>query len=109
MRRSKWASAAKGNEEKRDGEERDCVAEALVGGVGVGDGHGGEAGGDRDCDETVATSLAGGDEGLVEGDAPGGVVAEIEDEGLRSGGVEREAGWGQAGCGVGGGLGVGVG
>ena len=45
------------------------------------------AGGDGDGYEAVVALLAGGDEGAVEGDVPGGVVAEVEDEGLWCGGV----------------------
>jgi len=87
----------------------------LVACLGVGDGDGGGAGGDWDGDEAVVAlvllvlRVAGGDGDPVEGDAPGGVVAEVEDEDLRDGRVQREVVGGRAGRGVGGGLGVGVG
>ena len=39
--------------EKREGSERDDVADGLVTGLGVADVYGGGAGRDRECDETV--------------------------------------------------------
>lgn len=81
----------------------------MVEGVGVRDGDVAEASRERDGDEAVVAIEAGGDGGLVEGDAPGWVVAEIEDQSLRRGRVEGQAGWRGAGGGVGGGWLVGIG
>lgn len=97
-----------GDEESGEGQEGDGVAEDLVWGAGVGDCDEGGTGGDGDGDEAVVALVARGDEGTVVGDAPGGVVAEVEDEVFGDGWVEREGGGRGCGLGLGGGFGVGV-
>ena len=77
--------------------------------LGVGDVDGGGAGGDGEGDEAVVSLEVIGDESSVERDAPGGIVAEIEDEVFGCGGVRSEVSGCRAGAGVGGGFGVGVG
>src|ERR1017187_4503362 len=69
-----------GGEKDREGEQADGVAERLVAGAGVADVDGGGAGGDGDGDQAVRPGRAGEIECAVEGDAPGGVVAQVEDE-----------------------------
>ena len=72
------------------GNRGDDVAESLVRGMSVGDVYGRWASGDGDGDEAVVSLCELGDGSLVKGHAPVGIVAEIEDEGLWSGGVECE-------------------
>jgi len=107
-----WDFAAGGDEEeekKREGCEGEDVSQGLVEGLGMVDVDGGGAGREVEGDEAVVSLEAIGDRGSVELDAPGGVVAEIEDEIFGFGGVEGEACGCWAGDGVGGGFGVGVG
>ena len=97
--------------DEQEHDEGDCgdeVADGLVGGLGVDDGYVCGAGGDGDGDEAVFAREACGDGGSVVGDLPGGVVAQVEDEGLRGGGVEGQVAWGWAGVGGFGSWGFGV-
>src|ERR1017187_6986979 len=77
-----------GGEKDREGEQAGGVAERLVGGADVADVDGGGAGGDGDGDQAVRPGSAGGIDCAVEGDSPGGVVAQVEDEVLRVRGSE---------------------
>ena len=84
---------------------RVIASDGLVGEGVVADVHGGRAGGDGDGDEAVGAGGAGGDEVRVESDAPGGVVAQVEDEGFGVGAVRVRwvgagPGWVLAGAGA---------
>jgi len=72
-------SAAAEQDESQDGDGGDEVAEELVGGADGGNGDFGGTGGEGDGDEAVFAAEAGVDGGAVSGDAPGGVVAAVED------------------------------
>ena len=67
--------------------------------MGVVDRDEGVAAWDRERDEAVVALIACGDGGAIEGDVPGWVVAEVEDEVFRGGGVDGEVrgGWGWVG------------
>ena len=73
--------------------------------MGVADVDGGGAGGDGEGDEVIVSLEVIGDWSSVALDAPGGVVAEIEDEVVGCWGVHDEV----SGCGAGGGVGWGFG
>ena len=76
--------------------------------MSVGDGDVIETGGDGEGDESIAAMEASGEGGLIESDAPCGVVAQVEDEGLRNRGVEGKARGSGAGSGTGGNIRVDV-
>jgi hypothetical protein len=95
--------------EKSDGGKGEDVSEGLVERLGVSDVDGRGAGGDGEGDEAVVSLEVIGDESSVECDAPGGVVAEIEDDVFGCGCVRSEVSGDRAGIGVGRGFGIGVG